>query len=65
MQKINALYTALCNELSGVRAFDTATTIARYNRITGSSDFAAVVELLAAQLRSAQASTVEIERFPH
>ena len=64
MQNIDALYAALANELSGVRALDTATAIARFNRITGSRDFAAAVELLAEQLRTAQMDTVTIERFP-
>jgi hypothetical protein len=64
MQNINVLYAALADELSGVRALDTTTAIARYNRITGSSDFAAAVEMLAAQLRAAQMDSVTIERFP-
>ena len=64
MQEINALYTALRGELSGVRALDTATAIARYNRITGSRDFAAAVDLLVEQLRHDGADSVEIRRFP-
>ena len=64
MQQIDALYTALRDELSGALALDTATAIARFNRITGSSDFAAAVDLLAAQLRRAKLDRVHIERFP-
>ena len=64
MQQIDALYTALRDELSGALALDTTTAIARFNRITGSSDFAAAVELLAAQLRRAKLDRVNIERFP-
>jgi hypothetical protein len=63
MQQIDALYGALQGQLSGERALDTATAIARYNRITGSSDFAAAVEMLAAQLRGAQVDSVTVERF--
>lgn len=64
MQNIDALYGALRGELVGARALDTATTIARYNRITGSRDFAAAVESLAAQLRAAHMDSVTVERFP-
>jgi hypothetical protein len=63
MQKIDALYSALRDELAGVRALDTATAIARFNRITGSSDFAAAVTMLAEQLRSAQVDLVTVEHF--
>src|SRR5687768_14640789 len=64
MQKIDTLYAALRGELAGRRALDTATAIARYNRITGSSDFAAAVELLAKQLRESNIDTVVVEKFP-
>ena len=64
MQMIDTLYTALRGELAGARAVDTATAMARFNRITGSRDFAAAVELLAAQLHAAQLDTVTVERFP-
>ncbi len=64
MQNIDALYAALHGELAGARALDTATALARFNRITGSRDYAAAVELLAAQLRAAQLDSVAVERFP-
>lgn len=64
MHHINALYAALQGELSGVRALDTATALARFNRITGSRDFAAAVEMLTAQLRAANLDQVTVERFP-
>lgn len=64
MRNIDTLYETLRSELSGVRALDTTTAIARYNRITGSNDFAAAVEMLAAQLAAAQIGSVAIERFP-
>jgi aminopeptidase YwaD len=64
MQKVDALYAALVGELAGARALDTATAMARFNRITGSRDFAAAVELLAEQLRAARVGTVTVERFP-
>src|SRR4051794_1414211 len=64
MQTIDTLYNALTQQLSGVRAVDTATAIARFNRITGSSDFAAAVDLLADQLRAAGMDSLSIERFP-
>src|SRR4051812_27533927 len=64
MHTIDSLYNALGEQLSGVRAVDTATAIARFNRITGSSDFAAAVDLLAAQLRAAGMDSVTIQRFP-
>jgi hypothetical protein len=63
MQQIDLLYEALRTELSGVRALDTATAIARYNRITGSRDYAAAVEWLAERLRAADVDTLTLERF--
>ncbi len=64
MHHIDELYVLLRTELAGTRALDTATAIARFNRITGSRDFAAAVDLLAAQLRTDGADTVAIEHFP-
>ncbi len=64
MQAINALYSALRGELAGVRSLDCATALARFNRITGSSDFAAAVAYLADQLRAARLDAVVVERYP-
>ena len=64
MHHIDLLYDLLRGELAGTRAVDTATAVARFNRITGSRDFAAAVDLLAAQLRAEGADTVTVERFP-
>jgi hypothetical protein len=64
MHHIDTLYAALRGELAGVRALDTTTAIARFNRITGSRDFAAAVEFLAAQLHDAHMDSVTVHHFP-
>lgn len=63
MQQIDALYAAVRSELSGARALDTATAIARYNRMIGSRDYAAAVDLLATYLCDSGADSVRVERF--
>lgn len=64
MRRIDTLYAALSDELSGPRALDTATAIARYDRMIGSRDYTAAVDLLAAKLQDGGADEVAIERFP-
>jgi aminopeptidase YwaD len=64
MQAINQLLNLLQTELSGARALDTTATVARYNRITGSTDYAKISQLLCTQLQQYGLDEVRIEEFP-
>lgn len=64
MHTIDRLVQAVQQEISGARALDTATAVARYNRIVGSSDYAAAVHLLRDRLASSGLDEVTIETFP-
>lgn len=64
MQIIDQLIHTLRQALSGERALDTVWSVARYNRIVGSTDYAAAVADLRDQLAAAGADEVVVESFP-
>lgn len=64
MKVIDNLIELLQQNLSGERALDTVGAVARYNRIVGSSDYAAAVELLRQQLVTYDVDEVRVESFP-
>ena len=64
MQIIDQLIQMVRAEISGERALDTVKSVARYNRIVGSSDYAAATRLLHDQLATYGLDEVGIESFP-
>ena len=64
MQLVDQLIQTLRTEISGERALDTVKSVARYNRIVGSSDYAAATQLLHDQLAASGLDEVTIESFP-
>ena len=64
MQIVDQLIQTLQTEISGDRALDTVKTVARYNRIVGSADYAAATQRLYEQLATYGLDEVAIEAFP-
>lgn len=64
MQIIDQLIHTLRQEISGERALDTVWAVARYNRIVGSTDYAAAVAYLHDKLSAAGVDEVVVESFP-
>ena len=64
MRTIDQLLQTVQQEISGARALDTASAVARYNRIVGSSDYAAAVHLLRKRLEAYCLDEVTVESFP-
>lgn len=64
MQIIDQFIHTLRQEISGERALDTVWSVARYNRIVGSTDYAAAVAYLHDKLVAAGVDDVVVESFP-
>lgn len=64
MHTVDSLIATLREELSGERALDTVWAVTRYNRIVGSSDYAAAAHALYTQLAAHGLDDVAIDSFP-